>query len=159
MRASRERGFIPARRAARNLHAFVALCRIRAAEPVASAYALLPSYSFEDPTEMYALADKALAKADQLSHNRSESAGTRAYLGLMRGSGSSRKRHFERQSSPIRTTRMCARCTHSCSVRSVTLTPRGRRPALPRRSTRWRGRRGPARHSAPLARARRGRRA
>jgi Tfp pilus assembly protein PilF len=34
---------------------------------------------------MYALADKALAKADQLSHNRSESAGTRAYLGLMRG--------------------------------------------------------------------------
>jgi tetratricopeptide (TPR) repeat protein len=34
---------------------------------------------------MYALADKALAKADQLSHNRSESAGTRAYLGFMRG--------------------------------------------------------------------------
>jgi len=57
----------------------------RAQVGLASAYALLPSYSFEDPTEMYTLADKALAKADQLAHNRSESAGTRAYLGFMRG--------------------------------------------------------------------------
>lgn len=57
----------------------------RAQVGLASAYALLPSYSYEDPTEMYALAEKALASADQLSHNRSESAGTRAYLGFMRG--------------------------------------------------------------------------
>ncbi len=34
---------------------------------------------------MYALAEKALANADQLSHSRSESAGTRGYLGFMRG--------------------------------------------------------------------------
>jgi tetratricopeptide (TPR) repeat protein len=34
---------------------------------------------------MYALAEKALVSADQLAHNRSESAGTRAYLGFMRG--------------------------------------------------------------------------
>ena len=34
---------------------------------------------------MYALAEKALASADRLSHNRSESAGTRGYLGFMRG--------------------------------------------------------------------------
>jgi tetratricopeptide (TPR) repeat protein len=46
---------------------------------------LLPSYSYEDPTEMDALADKALASADRLSHNRSESAGARAYLDFMRG--------------------------------------------------------------------------
>jgi DNA-binding winged helix-turn-helix (wHTH) protein/TolB-like protein/Flp pilus assembly protein TadD len=57
----------------------------RAQVGLASAYALLPSYSFEDPTEMYALADKALANADRLSKNRSESAGTRGYLGFMRG--------------------------------------------------------------------------
>jgi DNA-binding winged helix-turn-helix (wHTH) protein/TolB-like protein/Tfp pilus assembly protein PilF len=57
----------------------------RAQVGLASAYALLPSYSFEDPTEMYALAEKALANADRLSHNRSESAGTRGYLGFMRG--------------------------------------------------------------------------
>jgi DNA-binding winged helix-turn-helix (wHTH) protein/TolB-like protein len=57
----------------------------RAQVGLASAYALLPSYSFEDPTEMYALAEKALANADRLSHNRTESAGTRAYLGFMRG--------------------------------------------------------------------------
>jgi hypothetical protein len=30
---------------------------------LASAYALLPSYSYEDPAEMYALADQALAAA------------------------------------------------------------------------------------------------
>jgi DNA-binding winged helix-turn-helix (wHTH) protein/TolB-like protein len=57
----------------------------RAQVGLASAYALLPSYSFEDPTEMYALAEKALANADRLSHNRTQSAGTRAYLGFMRG--------------------------------------------------------------------------
>jgi Flp pilus assembly protein TadD len=57
----------------------------RAQVGLAFAYALLPSYSYEDPTEMYALADKALATADQLAHNRSESAGPRGYLGFMRG--------------------------------------------------------------------------
>jgi DNA-binding winged helix-turn-helix (wHTH) protein/TolB-like protein len=57
----------------------------RAQVGLASAYALLPSYSNEDPVEMYALAEKALADADRLSNNRSESAGTRAYLGFMRG--------------------------------------------------------------------------
>ena len=57
----------------------------RAQVGLASAYALLPSYSFEDPTEMYALADKALANADRLSKNRSETAGTRGYLAFMRG--------------------------------------------------------------------------
>jgi tetratricopeptide (TPR) repeat protein len=34
---------------------------------------------------MYALAEKALSNADRLSHSRSESAGTRGYLGFMRG--------------------------------------------------------------------------
>jgi DNA-binding winged helix-turn-helix (wHTH) protein/TolB-like protein len=57
----------------------------RAQVGLAYAYELLPSYSYEDPTEMDALADKALASADRLSHNRSESAGARAYLNLMRG--------------------------------------------------------------------------
>ncbi|MGO9933535.1 MAG: winged helix-turn-helix domain-containing protein [Steroidobacteraceae bacterium] len=57
----------------------------RAQVGLAYAYALLPSYSYEDPTEMDALADKALASADRLSHNRSESAGARAYLNFMRG--------------------------------------------------------------------------
>jgi DNA-binding winged helix-turn-helix (wHTH) protein/TolB-like protein len=57
----------------------------RAQVGLAYAYALLPSYSYEDPTEMYALADKALANADRLSHSRSESAGTRGYLSFMRG--------------------------------------------------------------------------
>jgi len=57
----------------------------RAQVGLAYAYALLPSYSYEDPTEMYALADKALASADRLSRNRSESAGTRGYLCFMRG--------------------------------------------------------------------------
>lgn len=57
----------------------------RAQVGLASAYALLPSYSFEDPGEMYALAEKALDSADRLSHNRSESAGTRGYLEFMRG--------------------------------------------------------------------------
>jgi TolB-like protein len=58
----------------------------RAEVGLATAYALLPSYSFEDPTEMYALADKALATADSLahSHSRSGSAGGRAYLAFMR---------------------------------------------------------------------------
>jgi DNA-binding winged helix-turn-helix (wHTH) protein/TolB-like protein len=56
----------------------------RAQVGLAYSYELLPSYSFEDPTEMYALADKALAIADRLSHNRSESAGARAYLAFMR---------------------------------------------------------------------------
>jgi DNA-binding winged helix-turn-helix (wHTH) protein/TolB-like protein len=57
----------------------------RAQVGLAYAYALLPSYSFEDPAEMYALAEKALASADRLAQNRSESAGARAYLGFMRG--------------------------------------------------------------------------
>jgi TolB-like protein/Tfp pilus assembly protein PilF len=57
----------------------------RAQVGLASAYALLPSYSYEDPAEMYALAEKALANADRLSHSRSESAGTRGYLEFMRG--------------------------------------------------------------------------
>ena len=57
----------------------------RAQVGLAYAYELLPSYSNEDPTEMDALADKALASADRLSHHRSESAGARAYLNFMRG--------------------------------------------------------------------------
>jgi DNA-binding winged helix-turn-helix (wHTH) protein/TolB-like protein len=57
----------------------------RAQVGLASAYALLPSYSYEDPTEMYALAEKSLDNADRLSHNRSESAGTRGYVDFMRG--------------------------------------------------------------------------
>ncbi len=57
----------------------------RAQVGLAYAYALLPSYSYEDPADMYALADRALASADRLSHNRSESAGTRGYLSFMRG--------------------------------------------------------------------------
>ena len=57
----------------------------RAQVGLASAYALLPSYSFEDPSQMYALADKALDSADRLSHNRSLGAGTRGYLGFKRG--------------------------------------------------------------------------
>ena len=57
----------------------------RAQVGLAFAYALLPSYSYEDPAEMYALAEKALANADRLSRSRSASAGTRGYLGFMRG--------------------------------------------------------------------------
>jgi DNA-binding winged helix-turn-helix (wHTH) protein/TolB-like protein len=57
----------------------------RAQVGLAYAYALLPSYSYEDPLEMYALAEKALTGADRLSHNRSESAGARGYLDFMRG--------------------------------------------------------------------------
>jgi DNA-binding winged helix-turn-helix (wHTH) protein/TolB-like protein len=57
----------------------------RAQVGLAYAYALLPSYSYEDPVEMYALAEKALIGADRLSHNRSESAGARGYLDFMRG--------------------------------------------------------------------------
>lgn len=57
----------------------------RAQVGLASAYALLPSYSSEDPAEMYALAEKALANADRISHSQSASAGTRGYLGFMRG--------------------------------------------------------------------------
>jgi DNA-binding winged helix-turn-helix (wHTH) protein/TolB-like protein len=57
----------------------------RAQVGLAYAYALLPSYSNEDPTEMIALAEKALVSADRLSHSRSEGAGARAYLDFMRG--------------------------------------------------------------------------
>jgi DNA-binding winged helix-turn-helix (wHTH) protein/TolB-like protein/Tfp pilus assembly protein PilF len=57
----------------------------RAQIGLAYAYVLLPSYSNEDPTEMDALAEKALASADRLSHSRSEGAGARAYLDFMRG--------------------------------------------------------------------------
>jgi DNA-binding winged helix-turn-helix (wHTH) protein/TolB-like protein len=56
----------------------------RAQIGLANAYALLPSYTFEDPAEMYALADKALATADRLAHSRSVSAGTRGYIAFMR---------------------------------------------------------------------------
>lgn len=56
----------------------------RAQVGLASAYVLLPSYTFEDPSEMYALAEKAIATADRLSHSRSPTAGVRAYLGFMR---------------------------------------------------------------------------
>lgn len=58
---------------------------VRALVGLASAYALLPGYSYENPTEMYGLADKALARADQLSQNHSITAGTRAYIDFMRG--------------------------------------------------------------------------
>jgi DNA-binding winged helix-turn-helix (wHTH) protein/TolB-like protein len=57
----------------------------RAQVGLASAYVLLPSYSYEDPAEMYALAEKALDNADRLSHNRAESAGPRGYLDFERG--------------------------------------------------------------------------
>jgi DNA-binding winged helix-turn-helix (wHTH) protein/TolB-like protein len=57
----------------------------RAQVGLAYAYALLPSYSNEDPAEMNALAEKALVSADRLSHTRSEGAGARAYLDFMRG--------------------------------------------------------------------------
>ena len=51
---------------------------------LATAYSLLPSYTFEDPAEMYALAEKAMANAERLTHSRTVTAGTRAYLGFMR---------------------------------------------------------------------------
>jgi DNA-binding winged helix-turn-helix (wHTH) protein/TolB-like protein len=57
----------------------------RAQVGLATAYELLPSYSYEDPAEMYALAEKALDSADRLSHNRLESAGPRGYLDFERG--------------------------------------------------------------------------
>jgi DNA-binding winged helix-turn-helix (wHTH) protein/TolB-like protein len=66
----------------------------RAQAGLASAYALLPSYSYEDRVEMYALADKALARADQLAHDRTESAGTRGYLNFMRGQWSEAETAF-----------------------------------------------------------------
>jgi TolB-like protein len=56
----------------------------RARVGLANAYVLLPSYTFEDPSEMYALAERAIANADRLSHSRSATAGVRAYLGFMR---------------------------------------------------------------------------
>jgi DNA-binding winged helix-turn-helix (wHTH) protein/TolB-like protein/Tfp pilus assembly protein PilF len=56
----------------------------RAQVGLASAYALLPSYSYEDPAEMYALADQALATAERIARSRSLTAGTRAYLAFMR---------------------------------------------------------------------------
>lgn len=57
----------------------------RAQVGLATAYELLPSYSYEDPAEMYALAEKALDSADRLAHNRSDSAGPRGYLDFERG--------------------------------------------------------------------------
>jgi len=57
----------------------------RAQAGLATAYELLPSYSYEDPAEMYALAEKALDSADRLAHNRMESAGPRGYLDFERG--------------------------------------------------------------------------
>jgi DNA-binding winged helix-turn-helix (wHTH) protein/TolB-like protein len=56
----------------------------RAEVGLASAYVLLPSYTYEDPDEMYALAEKALDAADRLSGTRSLSAGTRGYLSFVR---------------------------------------------------------------------------
>ena len=57
----------------------------RAQVGLATAYELLPSYSYEDPAEMYALAEKALDSADRLAHNRLESAGPRGFLDFERG--------------------------------------------------------------------------
>ena len=57
----------------------------RAQVGLATAYELLPSYSYEEPAEMYALAEKALDSADRLAHNRLESAGPRGYLDFERG--------------------------------------------------------------------------
>jgi DNA-binding winged helix-turn-helix (wHTH) protein/TolB-like protein len=57
----------------------------RAQVGLATAYELLPSYSYEDPAEMYALAEKALDSADRIAHNRLESAGSRGYLDFERG--------------------------------------------------------------------------
>jgi DNA-binding winged helix-turn-helix (wHTH) protein/TolB-like protein len=57
----------------------------RAQAGLATAYELLPSYSYEDPAEMYALAEKALDSADRLAHNRLESAGPRGFLDFERG--------------------------------------------------------------------------
>jgi DNA-binding winged helix-turn-helix (wHTH) protein/TolB-like protein len=57
----------------------------RAQAGLATAYELLPSYSYEDPAEMYGLAEKALDSADRLAHNRLESAGPRGYLDFERG--------------------------------------------------------------------------
>ena len=57
----------------------------RAQAGLATAYELLPSYSYEEPAEMYALAEKALDSADRLAHNRLESAGPRGYLDFERG--------------------------------------------------------------------------
>jgi DNA-binding winged helix-turn-helix (wHTH) protein/TolB-like protein len=56
----------------------------RAQVGLATAYVLLPSYTFEDPADMYALADKALATAERLSGSRSTTAGVRAYLAFQR---------------------------------------------------------------------------
>ena len=56
----------------------------RAQVGLACAYVLLPSYTYEDPDEMYALAEKALDAADRLSGSRSLSAGTRGYLSFIR---------------------------------------------------------------------------
>jgi DNA-binding winged helix-turn-helix (wHTH) protein/TolB-like protein len=57
----------------------------RAQIGLATAYELLPSYSYEDPAEMYALAEKALDGADRLAHNHMDSAGPRGYLDFERG--------------------------------------------------------------------------
>lgn len=57
----------------------------RAQVGLATAYELLPSYSYEDPAEMYALAEKALDSADRLAHNHMDSAGPRGYLDFERG--------------------------------------------------------------------------
>ena len=56
----------------------------RAHAGLANAYALLPCYTFEDPAEMYALAEKSLATAESVAHSKTVGAGTRAYLGFMR---------------------------------------------------------------------------
>jgi len=56
----------------------------RAYVGLASAYALLPSYSDEDATEMYALADKALAAAERAGAARALTAGVRGYLAFRR---------------------------------------------------------------------------
>jgi DNA-binding winged helix-turn-helix (wHTH) protein/TolB-like protein/Tfp pilus assembly protein PilF len=56
----------------------------RAYVGLATAYTLLPAYSIEDPVEMYAHADEAVANAERLAGNRELTAGVRAYLGFQR---------------------------------------------------------------------------
>ncbi|SRR5579871_86075 len=56
----------------------------RAYVGLASAYSLLPSYTFEDAEEMYALADKAIAQAERAGGSRALTAGVRGYLAFRR---------------------------------------------------------------------------
>jgi DNA-binding winged helix-turn-helix (wHTH) protein/TolB-like protein/tetratricopeptide (TPR) repeat protein len=51
---------------------------------IATAYALLPSYTHEDPKELYALADKALQRVEQLTGSHTLTAGTHALIEFQR---------------------------------------------------------------------------